>query len=153
MQLLNLIYRQQPENRLAQLYRRSSGFTLIELLVVLAIVSTLGALVAPNLWRTYQRSSERLTVIEYGSEIGALRRELMKKRNALSLNEGSLVSNTQKSNFPAPPKGWVVAANSEMLFLPTGVTSGGQIEFESPTGNSWFLIFQPLDGAMDVELK
>ena len=39
-------------------YKRSAGFTLIELLVVMAIVATLGALVAPRYFHSVDRATE-----------------------------------------------------------------------------------------------
>lgn len=133
--------------------QKRQGFTLIELLVVLAIVGTIGALVAPNLWQTYQQSSERFVVIEYGSEIGALKRELMEKKSSRTIKENALVGNSAKLGLPGLSMGWMIVENSEILLLPTGVTSGGYIEFESPTGRSWTLTLQPLDGAMDIESR
>lgn len=130
-----------------------SGFTLIELLVVLTVAATIGGLVGPNLWQSYQRASERLSVIDYARDITTIRRGLMQTRRSISISEDELSIARSIRGFPEIPAGWVVVANSELIFLPTGVTNGGQIAFESPTGRAWALNLGVLDGNISVELR
>jgi len=132
---------------------RRSGFTLIELLVVLSIAATVGALVGPNLWQSYQRANERLLVINYAQEITSLRRGLMKTKRSISVAEDELSIASSNSGLPDLPGGWTIVANTELFFLPTGVTNGGHIAFESPTGRAWRLNLGVLDGKIDVELR
>lgn len=129
------------------------GFTLIELLVVLTIVSLLGALVAPNLWQTYQQSSERFIIIKYASEIGDLRRKLIDTKSSFYAEKNALIGSSDQPDFPSVPVGWVIIENSDLALLPTGVTGGGNIKLESPTGKIWLLTFEVLDGAIQIELK
>lgn len=137
--------------------KRHSGFTLIELLVVLAIVGAVSAVVAPNLWSSYQRSSERQQVSDYALELMAIRRSLHRKGQALNIPEGALVN---KSSTPVLlesiklPGGWTFVSNSQIYFLPTGVTNGGRINFYSATGKYWELELAALDGRISInEIK
>lgn len=134
-------------------YSRSRGFTLVELLVVLTIAATVGALVGPNLWQSYQRANERLTVINYAHELTVIRRALMKSKRSLSVGTDELSVANVNARLPELATGWVIVANTEIFFLPTGVTNGGQIDFESPGGRSWRLNLGVLDGKLDVELR
>ena len=129
------------------------GFTLIELLVVLAITATIGGLVGPDLWQSYQRANERLAVIDYGQELTAMRRGLMKKKRSLSVAEDELSIVKSNAGLPELLTGWTIVANTEIFFLPTGVTNGGTIDFESPTGRAWRLNLGVLDGKIDVALQ
>jgi prepilin-type N-terminal cleavage/methylation domain-containing protein len=129
------------------------GFTLIELLVVLSIAATVGALVGPNLWQSYQRANERLLVINYAREVTAMRRGLMATKRSISVAEDELSIASSKSGLPDLPAGWAIVANTEIFFLPTCVTNGGHLAFESPTGRAWRLNLGVLDGKIDVELQ
>ena len=130
--------------------RAQSGFTLIELLVVLAIAGAIGALVAPNMWNSYQRSSERHQVLNFANELMALRRELHFSGSSISLAEDVLVTGGSDTRLPNLPEGWLVASQSPIYFLPTGVTNGGLIVFNSPLGRVWELAIQPLDGQIKI---
>ncbi|MCF7980434.1 MAG: type II secretion system GspH family protein [Pseudomonadales bacterium] len=128
----------------------TKAFTLIELLVVLAIVSSIGALVAPNLWKSLQRSNERQKVIEFGSNINTLRRELHRAGKSILVPQDELAEHREGNHRLAIAKGWVVTKNSEIFFLPTGVTNGGVVQFEAPSGSRWTLTIRPLDGKLEI---
>ncbi|MBT5702949.1 MAG: type II secretion system protein [Gammaproteobacteria bacterium] len=132
---------------------RRAGFTLIELLVVLAIAATIGGLVGPNLWQSYQRANERLLVINYAQDVTTVRRGLMQTKRSIFIAEDELTMRKLSAEFPAIPTGWAIVANTELYFLPTGVTTGGQIAFESPTGRRWKLRLGVLDGKADIDLQ
>ena len=129
------------------------GFTLIELLVVLSIAATVGALVGPNLWQSYQRANERLLVINYAQDVTTIRRGLMQSKRSVFIGEDELTMVNSSTGFPEIPTGWTIVANTEIYFLPTGVTTGGHLAFESPTGRAWRLRLGVLDGKIDVELQ
>lgn len=133
----------------------SKGFTLVELLVVLAIAAAIGGLVGPDIWRSYQKAGERLTVIQYGEEITALRLGLMNSGHGLTIAENGLVAGEGQgqAGLPLPGAGWTVSANSGILLLPTGVTNGGDIHLDSPTGRNWLLKLAALDGKVTVSLQ
>ena len=133
--------------------RSHCGFTLIELLVVLAIAGAIGALVAPNMWGSYQRSNERHQVLGFAHELMALRRELHFSGESLSLEEDTLVADKNNTQLPSLPDGWLVAKQSPIYFLPTGVTSGGLILLNSPLGRVWELSIQPLDGQITISTQ
>ena len=130
-----------------------TGFTLIELLVVLSIAATVGALVGPNLWQSDQRANERLLVINYAREVTAMRRGLMATKRSISVAEDELLVASSSSGLPELPEGWAIVVNTEIYFLPTGVTNGGHLAFESPTGRAWGLNLSVLDGKIHVELQ
>ncbi len=127
-----------------------TAFTLIELLIVLAIVGTVSAFVAPNLWRSLERAGERQLVLDYGSETLALRRDLYRRHRSLVVVENQLLDPENTSGFPAPPQGWSISRHTALRFLPSGVCSGGSIVFEAPSGRRWQLAFALLDGRMSV---
>ncbi len=129
------------------------GFTLIELLVVLSIAATVGALVGPNLWQSYQRANERLLVINYAQDVTTIRRGLMQSKRSVFIGEDELTMVNSSTRFPEIPTGWTIVANTEIYLLPTGVTTGGQIAFESPTGRGWKLRLGVLDGKADIDLQ
>ena len=129
------------------------GFTLIELLVVLAIAATIGGLVGPNLWQSYQRASERLVVINYAQGVTTMRRGLMQSKQSVFIGEDELTMVNPSIGVPEIPTAWAIVANTEIYFLPTGVTTGGQIAFESPTGRGWKLRLGVLDGKADIDLQ
>lgn len=129
------------------------GFTLIELLVVLSIAATVGALVGPNLWQSYQRANERLLVINYAQDVTTIRRGLMQSKRSVFIGEDELTMVNSSTEFPEIPTAWTIVANTEIYLLPTGVTTGGQIAFESPTGRGWKLRLGVLDGKADVDLQ
>ena len=143
--------------RTLEYFRRTSnsqlGFTLIELLVVLSIAATIGAMVGPNLWQSFQRANERLLVINYAHDVTAIRRELMISMRSVSVGEDELTIPGSGLGLPDIPVGWSIVSNTEIYFLPTGVTNGGQIAFESPTGRAWQLNLGVLDGKVGVELQ
>jgi len=130
---------------------RCSGFSLIELLVVLALVGVTAGLVGPRLWTPYERANERLVVIDYNRELMALRKDLMVSGRALVIKEGELFSHVEGGSTPSLRTGWSITENSRLVFLSTGVTSGGQIVFSSPTGRMWRLELTPLDGKSKVQ--
>ena len=130
-----------------------TGFTLIELLVVLSIAATVGALVGPNLWQSYQRANERLLVINYAQDVTTMRRGLMQSKRSVFVREDELTMVDSSAGFPGMPSGWTVVENTEIYFLPNGVTTGGQIAFESPTGRGWKLRLGVLDGKADIDLQ
>jgi len=130
--------------------RRHCGFTLIELLVVLAIAGAIGALVAPNMWNSYQRATERQQVLNFANELMALRRDLHFSGESLNLAEDALVTGDNNSLLPSLPDGWLVAKQSPIYFLPTGATNGGLILLNSPLGRVWELAIQPLDGRITI---
>ena len=130
-----------------------SGFTLIELLVVLSIAATIGAMVGPNLWQSFQRANERLLVINYAHDVTAIRRDLTESKRSVSVGQDELTMAGSGLGLPEMPAGWSIVANTEIYFLPTGVTNGGQIAFESPTGRAWRLNLGVLDGKVGVELQ
>lgn len=130
-----------------------AGFTLIELLVVLAIAATIGGLVGPNLWQSYQRANERLLVINYAQDVSTVRRSLMQAKRSIFTAKDELTRRKSSTEFPTIPPGWTIVANTELYFLPTGVTNGGQIAFESPTGRRWKLRLGVLDGKADIDLQ
>ncbi len=132
------------------LLRTHSGFTLIELLVVLAIAGAIGALVAPTMWNSYQRSNERHQVLSFASELMALRRQLHFAGESLNLAEDALVAGDSNAPLLGLPEGWLVTKQSPIYFLPTGVTSGGLILLGSPLGRVWELAIQPLDGQIKI---
>ncbi len=132
---------------------KHTGFTLVELLVVLTITATVGAMVGPDLWSSYQRANERLTVVSFGQELTSIRRDLMKGKQSLSYVEDELAVSSSDSELPTLETGWTVVANSELYFLPNGATNGGNIDFESPTGRTWRLNLAVLDGKIEVELQ
>ena len=125
---------------------RIKGFTLIELLVVLAIVASIGALIAPDLWKTYQKAVERQTLIALGAEISVLRRQLQLESSSLTIASNELNTGMYNSEFPVIPNDWLVTGNTELFFLPSGLTSGGTINLEAPSGRNWSLVLHPLDG-------
>lgn len=135
------------------IFRVQPGFTLIELLVVLAIAGAIGALVAPNMWNSYQRSNERHQVLGFAHELMALRRELHFSGESLNLEKDILLSIESGSQLPSLPDGWLVASQSPIYFLPTGVTNGGLIVFNSPLGRIWELSIQPLDGQITISTE
>jgi prepilin-type N-terminal cleavage/methylation domain-containing protein len=130
--------------------RSQTGFTLIELLIVLAIAGSVSAFVAPDLWRTLQRTGEKQTVRAYGNEILDQRRELYRQGRSLVIAENQLVNAAADSGLPPIPSGWLVSYQSALRFLPTGVTRGGTLIFEAPSGREWSLQFAVLDGRMTV---
>ncbi len=130
--------------------RNLRAFTLIELLIVLAIVGAVSAMVAPDLWKSYQRSSERQQVMDYAHQLTALRRQLHISGNSLQLAADGLTQKQTASHIPSVPDGWLITNNTAIYFLPTGVTNGGRIVFDSPTGRRWELLLQPLDGQISV---
>ena len=129
------------------------GFTLVELLVVLTITAAIGGLVGPEIWRSYQKASERFTVIEYGEELTSLRLLLMNSGRGMTIAEDGLAVGESQADLPLPGGGWTISANSEILLLPTGVTNGGDIYLDSPTGRSWLLRLDTLDGRVTVSLQ
>lgn len=129
------------------------GFTLIELLVVLAIAATIGGLVGPNLWQSYQRANERLLVINYAQDVTTMRRGLMQSKRSVFIGEDELTMVNSSTGFAEIPTGWTIVANTEIYFLPTGATTGGEIAFESPTGRGWKLRLGVLDGKADIDLQ
>ena len=129
------------------------GFTLIELLVVLAIAATIGGLVGPNLWQSYLRANERLLVINYAQDVTTMRRGLMQSKRSVFIGEDELTMVNSSNGFAEIPTGWTIVANTEIYFLPTGVTTGGEIAFESPTGRGWKLRLGVLDGKADIDLQ
>ena len=131
---------------------KALGFTLIELLVVLAIVAAIGGLTGPDLWQSYQRANERLVVIDYGRDLTGMRRDLMRAKRSMTLAENALSFGVDDTRLPSLPVGWAISANDDMVFLPTGVTDGGSIEMESPTGRLWRLRLAVLDGKIGVDL-
>ena len=130
-----------------------AGFTLIELLVVLAIAATIGGLVGPNLWQSYQRANERLLVINYAQDVTTMRRGLLQSKRSVFIGEDELTMVNSSTGFAEIPTGWTIVANTEIYFLPTGVTTGGEIAFESPTGRGWKLRLGVLDGKADIDLQ
>jgi prepilin-type N-terminal cleavage/methylation domain-containing protein len=130
--------------------RSQTAFTLIELLIVLAIAGSVSAFVAPELWRTLQRTGERETVRAWGNEILDQRRDLYRQGRSLVVAENQLVNAPGVSGLPPIPSGWLVTRQSALRFLPTGVTRGGTLIFEAPSGREWRLQFAVLDGRMTV---
>lgn len=126
------------------------AFTLIELLIVLAIVGATSAMVAPNLWKSFQRTTERQQVMDYAHQLMALRRQLHLSGNSLQLSNNQLTQKQTIPDLPSVPDGWLISANTPLFFLPTGVTNGGRIIFNSPTGRRWELLLQPLDGQISI---
>ena len=88
-------------------------------------------------------------VIDFGNELTTMRRDLMAARGFRAFNEDEMPAET--ADLPDLETGWTIVANSEIFFLPTGVTSGGFVDFESPTGRSWRLNLAVLDGHIEVE--
>jgi len=129
------------------LARLSFGFTLIELLVVLSVVSTLGALVGPNLWGSYQRSSEKTVVYDYAYRLKAASRGV-----AVGVSYGldELSDRAAEGQFSLPT-GWVMESNTPLYFMPSGVTNGAQLVFLSPTQQRWKLVLKALVGSPWVE--
>ena len=133
------------------LSRSLAGFSLIELLVVMAVIAAIGGLAGPQFWQTYQRANERLTVIEYGQELTQLRSRLMKSSRSLVIPRDQLAGDRFEEQLPELAFNWSIAGNTELLLLPTGVTSGGSIDFVSPVGRQWRLKLAVLDGELSVE--
>ena len=97
-----------------KLQRTQKAFTLIELLVVLAIVTSIGGFVAPNVWRSLQRSAEQQEVRGYGHEIQALRRDLYRRGSVLVVAENRLVVAPESSGLPPLPDNWSASSQSAM---------------------------------------
>jgi prepilin-type N-terminal cleavage/methylation domain-containing protein len=135
---------------LMKLKASNLGFTLIELLIVLAIVGTISALVAPDMWNSYQRANERQQVMSFASSLMALRREAHFSGESLNIPENALLSSVEGSQLPAPPSGWLIESQSTIYFLPSGVTNGASIHFSSPTGRAWELLIQSFDGQISI---
>ena len=130
---------------------RHRAFSLIELLIVMAILGATGAFVAPNLWQSYQKSSERSAVYAYAHQILALRRDLYQRRRGFNIEENQLVR-ASMPGLPGVPAGWQIESQSPLYFLPNGVCSGGELVFESPSQRRWKLQFAALDARLSVEL-
>ena len=128
---------------------RQLAFSLVELLIVLAILSAVGAFVAPNLWQSYQKSSERSSVYDYAHQILAIRRDYYQQQRGFSLGESQ---GLPKASRPGLPAGWQIESQSALSFLPNGVCSGGELVFESPSQRRWKLQFAALDAQLSVEL-
>ena len=131
---------------------RQRAFSLIELLIVLAILGAAGAFVAPNLWQSLQKSSERSAVYDYAHELLALRRDLYQDGRGFNIEENQLVRTSSVPGLPAVPAGWQIASQTSLSFLPNGVCSGGELVFESPSQRRWRLQFAALDARLSVEL-
>lgn len=124
-----------------------AGFTLIELLVVLVVVTSLGGLVGPNLWASYQRSSERAVIYDYTSELFSLRRGAT---DGLSFSVDELTEPNAEHFIPLPA-GWALLDHSALYFMPSGVTSGAVFIFSAPSEQRWRLALRPLDGVSTIE--
>lgn len=123
----------------------NEGFTLIELLVVLVIVVMTGAFVGPNMWQQYTKFSERAVVQDVADLFYSLRRSAYANGRVIELNDRS------GEVKAALPQEWGVTDMSVIYFLPSGVTSGGYVDFESSTGAAWRLVLKPLDGSVEIE--
>jgi len=134
-----------------QRYNLQRGFTLVELLIVLTVLGAVSAFAAPNLWNSLQRANERREVLGYGSELQALRRELYFSGGSILVEANALAKGVAGIELPSVPQGWTVTQNSELSFFATGVTGGGSIRFQAPSGRSWMLTMTQLDGDISVD--
>ncbi|MCK5904374.1 MAG: type II secretion system protein [Gammaproteobacteria bacterium] len=129
-----------------------SGFTLIELLIVLVILGFSSSMIAPNLWRTHEKSQQRDTLQKF---VLALNKYRIK-----AYNTGKMIEFTQKQNtvkesnlatLPKLPEGWAIKEATTLRFLPTGVTNGATYQIDSPNKH-WQLTINPLDGQHEIQL-
>ncbi len=131
---------------------QQKAFTLIELMVVLAIVGSVGAMVAPDLWKTYQRANERQQLMDYAHQLKTMRYGLHQQQQSFHISANQLLQadTTLPQALTMTPDSWSITNHTSLYFLPTGVTSGGTINFESPTGRHWSLYLAKLDGKIEI---
>lgn len=142
---MRILIREPSSRLLTSMYLSGRGFTLVELLVVLVLLSVMGAFVGPNMWKQFARASER-------AEVEVIHEKLLRERR-LAYVSGRVFA-IDASFEPLRrviPDGWELLISQPIYFLPSGVTSGGNIHLLSKSGNKWQLALSPLDGRAKIE--
>lgn len=128
------------------------GFTMIELLVVLVIIALTSSFVGPNLWNSYEKSSQRAVVQQFMSELNDMRLDAYKQGEVIELGRKKAAQlMTVTDDLPTVPAGWGIEKSDPLRFLPNGVTNGGQYRFKS-VNRRWLLDIKPLDGSYTITL-
>ncbi|KLV05838.1 hypothetical protein ABT56_09880 [Photobacterium aquae] len=130
------------------------GFTLIELMVVLVLISSMVGFAAPKVWNFYAKRVEQGEVDTVVARIAALKREYRRAGKPLIINQGDYLSQDRQSAsrlaLVTLPEGWAVAEAEQLRFLVNGVTNGGEVFLQAPSGLSWRIWYRPLDGDVEV---
>ena len=129
-----------------------SGFTLIELLIVLVILGFSSSMIAPNLWRTHEKSQQRDTLQKFVLALNKYRVKAYRTGKTIEFTQKQNAPQESKSTaLPKLPEGWAIKEATTLRFLPTGVTNGATYEIDSPNRH-WQLTIKPLDGQHEIEL-
>ena len=122
------------------------GFTLIEMLVVLVLLSLMTGMAVPSLWNSYLRRSEQMQVEAIVHQVAALRRQARQQGEPLLLNAADF----RHQGKVALPDDWQVQKMQQLRFLTNGVTNGGEVLLQAPSGWKWTIRYRPLDGKVKV---
>ncbi len=126
------------------------GFTLLELLVVLVLLGVASSYVGPQLWKTYTKNQERSVVQNFANALHQMRMISHREGHAIRLPAVKHGSYSIKE-FPSLPAGWKIEQASPLIFLPTGVTNGGNIKIRSGSDYLWQIHINLLDGRVVIE--
>ena len=123
---------------------------MLELLVVLVLLGFASSYVGPQLWQTYIKNQERSVVQNFASSLQKLR--IVSRREGHSIHLPAVKYGSYPvEELPLLPVGWKIEKASALVFLPTGVTNGGNIKIRSDSGRLWQLHIQSLDGRVKIE--
>lgn len=118
----------------------AAGFSLLELLVVLALIAMLGALVAPNLQRTY-------SAIAGSGERAEVRRQLERlPLQARSQGERIVIGADDTAAMAARlalPEGWVVRPLEPVRIESSGVCHPARVQLAGRGGSETVLLTSP----------
>lgn len=120
--------------------RRASGFSLLELLVVLALIAMLGALVAPNLQRTYSAiagSGERAEVRRQLERL-PLQARTSGERIVIDVDDGVALAARLEL-----PEGWAVQPLEPVRIESSGVCHQARVQVAGRGSSETVLLTSP----------